>query len=63
MITKSDDEKKMLSVEVNIPADAIIGKYKLTVEATTRLADGPKTNRKPMPDIFVLFNPFSPGKF
>ena len=57
-----DDEAKKISVQVNLPANAIVGRYKLTVEITSRLADGPKTLRAAKPDVIVLFNPFAPGE-
>ena len=58
----ADDEKKKISVQVHLPPDAIVGRYKLTVEVSTRLADGPKVVRTAKPDIVVLFNPFAPGE-
>lgn len=62
MVKNVDDDMKMITVEVNVPADAIVGRYKFIVEVTTSLADGPKTERKAMSEIYVLFNPFSQGK-
>lgn len=60
MLMGVDDEKKKITVQVHLPSDAIVGRYKLTVEVTTRLADGPKAERKVKPDVIVLFNPFAP---
>ena len=62
MISDENEEGKKMSLQVNIPPDAIVGRYKVTVEITTRLADGPKVVRKAKPDVIVLFNPFAPGK-
>jgi len=61
MLIEKDDEAKKIKVQVNIPAHAIVGRYKLTVETTSRLADGPKVERSAKPDVIVLFNPFAPG--
>ena len=57
-----DDAAKKINVQVNVPSDAIIGRYKLTVEVTTRLAEERKVARSKKPDVIVLFNPFAPGK-
>ena len=62
MLTGTDDAAKKVTVQVNIPPSAIIGRYKLTVEVTSQLAGGPKVDRKAKPDVIVLFNPFSPGE-
>ena len=62
MLMQSDDKAKKINVQVHVPPNAIVGRYKLTVEISTRLADGPKTVRIVKPDVIVLFNPFAPGK-
>nr|CAB3266930.1 transglutaminase [Phallusia mammillata] len=61
MLAGQDDATQKISVDVNIPADAIIGRYKLTVEVTSELETGMKTERTTKPDIIVIFNPFSPA--
>ena len=63
MIVNENETAKKITVQVNVPPDAIIGRYKLTVEVTSILADGPKTERKAKPDVIVICNPFKPGTF
>jgi len=53
-------KKKRMTVEVNIPATAIIGRYKVAVEVQSTCKDGVKVDRKVQPDVFVIFNPFCP---
>ncbi|CAK8691236.1 unnamed protein product [Clavelina lepadiformis] len=60
-ILAKDEKAKKITVQVNVPADAIIGRYKLTVEVTSVLDDGPKTERIAKPDVIVIFNPFKPA--
>jgi len=62
MISGRNDENKSISVVVNVPPNAIIGRYKLAVVTTTEMAKGKETQRSAKPDVIVLFNPFSPGK-
>ena len=57
----SDDEKT-LKVQVNIPATAIIGKYKFTVEIQSETEEGVRIATKPQTDVIVIFNPFCPRK-
>ncbi|XP_076809000.1 protein-glutamine gamma-glutamyltransferase E-like isoform X1 [Clavelina lepadiformis] len=61
MIVNENETAKKITVQVNVPPDAIIGRYKLTVEVTSILADGPKTERKAKPDVIVICNPFKPA--
>ena len=61
MLISEEDAAKKISVQINVPPDAIIGRYKLTVEVTSELESGKQTQRKAKPDVIVLFNPFSPG--
>jgi len=62
MLISEEDAAKKISVQINVPPDAIIGRYKLTVEVTSELKSGKQTGRKTKPDVVVLFNPFSSGK-
>uniref|UniRef100_F6QUA3 protein-glutamine gamma-glutamyltransferase n=1 Tax=Ciona intestinalis TaxID=7719 RepID=F6QUA3_CIOIN len=61
MKINEDEVTKEVTLQVNIPPDAIIGRYKLTVEVATELKDGRQKERKVKPDIVVLFNPFKPA--
>uniref|UniRef100_H2YW69 Transglutaminase N-terminal domain-containing protein n=1 Tax=Ciona savignyi TaxID=51511 RepID=H2YW69_CIOSA len=61
MKINQDDVAKEVTVQVNVPADAIVGRYKLTVEVSSQLKDSKKTERKSKPDVLVLFNPFKPA--
>ena len=55
-------KKKRMTVEVNIPANCIIGRYQVAVEISSVCKSGVKVDRKVQPDVFVIFNPFCPGK-
>lgn len=54
------EDGKCMHVEVNIPADAIIGRYNVAVEIKSETEAGVQTSAKHQPDVIVLFNPFCP---
>nr|CAB3266931.1 transglutaminase [Phallusia mammillata] len=58
-IVKQEDASNKISVDVTIPADAMIGRYKVTVEVASEVGGQTKTERTTKPDIIVIFNPFS----
>nr|CAB3266932.1 transglutaminase [Phallusia mammillata] len=60
MLAGQDDATQKISVDLKIPPKNKKKSYKLTVEVTSELETGMKTERTTKPDIIVIFNPFSP---
>jgi len=55
----NDDGNKRVSIRVNIPNDALVGRYSVTSEIRTKSGSQECTRRYIMPDVCVVFNPFS----
>uniref|UniRef100_H2YCU3 protein-glutamine gamma-glutamyltransferase n=1 Tax=Ciona savignyi TaxID=51511 RepID=H2YCU3_CIOSA len=60
VITEEDEETFLVSMSINIPPKALVGKYKAVVEFSSELQSGESvTTRDNEPDVAILFNPWS----
>lgn len=57
-VVENEKEHKTVVVKVNIPNDAIIGKYNVVCEINKK-SGGKQKHRHTLPQIAVIFNPFS----
>nr|XP_039256982.1 protein-glutamine gamma-glutamyltransferase 4-like isoform X2 [Styela clava] len=55
----ADSDETSITVEVSIPPNAIVGKYKTVVEFVSKLENGEiKRSRDKEPDVVIIFNPW-----
>lgn len=60
-LTSNNTSAKSVSLQVFIPSNALIGRYKVTAVVTSKTSSGDKPRRYILADVLVIFNPFSAG--
>jgi len=58
-LTSNNTSAKSVSLQVFIPSNALIGRYKVTAVVTSKTSSGDKPRRYILADVLVIFNPFS----